>query len=64
MTDLPGELELDDSPSAAAEGNLGTVGDDEFFGALEELPPADDGQGQPVDLLAGVMDERPPGIDR
>lgn len=32
-----GQLEPSDSPSAALEADLATVGDDEFFDALDEL---------------------------
>lgn len=54
----PAELEPDESPLAAAEGNLGTVTDDEFFDALDRLPAAADADGEPVDLTEGVRDLR------
>lgn len=54
----PAELEPDESPLAAAEGNLGTVTDDEFFDALAQTPPGRDDAGDEHDPAEGVRDLR------
>lgn len=51
-------LEPDDHPDATAEGDLGTVTDDEFFAALAATPSGVDGDGFPYDPEAGVVDLR------
>lgn len=54
----PAELEPDDSPLAAAEGNLGTVTDDEYFDSLAQVPAARDEAGESVNHREGVRDLR------
>lgn len=55
----PAELEPDDSPAAAAEADMASVTDAEYFEALARLPAAvDSATGEPVDLAEGVRDER------
>lgn len=52
------ELEPSDSPSAALEADLGSLGDDEYFAAQRALPPGVDDQGRTYDPMEGVVDER------
>jgi hypothetical protein len=54
----PEQLEPSDSPSAALEGDLGTVSDDEYFAALAGLPPGVDDAGTEYDPREGVVDVR------
>lgn len=61
MPDWPSELEPSDSESAALEGDLGSLGDDEYFAAQQALPPGVDDDGREYDPMAGVVDERQRG---
>ena len=56
--DPPVELEPDNSPLAAAEGNLASVSDDEYFDALDHVPPARTDDGTEVNPREGVRDLR------
>ncbi len=52
-------LEPSDSPEAALEADLHSLGDDEYFDALEAMPPLRDADsGDVVDHREGVRDER------
>ena len=70
MTD-PERLEPDRSELAAAEGNLATVTDDEWYEALDRCPPGTDDAGNTYSPRQYVYyarsvppDERQPIIDR
>lgn len=52
------DIEPDDSDEATLEAGMGTVTDDEYFQALEEMPPMRDEDGTQVDHREGVRDER------
>ena len=54
----PEELPADDHPAAAAEGDLHSVTDDEYFTALHVPELTDAETGQPVDSTEGVVDAR------
>lgn len=56
----PADLDPDTHPDATAEGDLGTVTDDEYFAALPAADLIDADTGEPVDAAEGVRDERPP----
>jgi hypothetical protein len=54
----PSELEPSDSPSAALEADLGSLGDDEYFAAQQALPPGMDDDGREYDPMEGAVDAR------
>lgn len=56
--DDPTGLEADDSDEATLEGDLATVGDDEYFAALEDMPALLAEDGTQLDPAEGVRDER------